>query len=58
MDYLAPGITHKTDVGGVKLNLRSENEIRQAYQDIEKSVREIPGAFLGVVVEPMIQTDG
>ena len=51
-------VTHKTDVGGVKLNLRSENEIRQAYYDIEKSVREIPGAFLGVVVEPMIQTDG
>src|SRR5260370_19793976 len=51
-------VTHKTDVGGVKLNLRSENEIRQAYHDIEKSVREIPEAFLGVVVETMIQTDG
>jgi acetyltransferase len=51
-------VTHKTDVGGVKLNLRTENEIRQAYHDIEKSVREIPEAFLGVVVEPMIQTDG
>jgi len=51
-------VTHKTDVGGVKLNLRSENEIRQAYYEIEKSVRQIPGAFLGVVVEPMIQTDG
>ena len=50
-------VTHKTDVGGVKLNLRSENEIRQAYNDIKKSVRRIPGAFLGVVVEPMIQTD-
>jgi acyl-CoA synthetase (NDP forming) len=49
---------HKTDVGGVKLNLRSENEISQANQDIENSAREIPGAFLGVVVEPMIQTDG
>jgi acetyltransferase len=51
-------VTHKTDVGGVKLNLRDENEVRQAYHDIEKAVREIPGAFLGVVVEPMIQTDG
>jgi acetyltransferase len=51
-------VTHKTDVGGVKLNLRSGNEVRQAYHDIEKSVREIPGAFLGVVVEPMVQTDG
>lgn len=51
-------VTHKTDVGGVKLNLRTEDEVRQAYYDIEKSVREIPEAFLGVVVEPMIQTDG
>jgi acetyltransferase len=51
-------VTHKTDVGGVKLSLRSENEIRQADHDIEKSVRETPGAFLGVVVEPMIQTEG
>ena len=51
-------VTHKTDVGGVKLNLRSETEICQAYCDIERSVREIPGAFLGVVVEPMIQSDG
>jgi acetyltransferase len=51
-------VTHKTDVGGVKLNLGGASEIRQAYHDIEKSVRHIPGAFLGVVVEPMIQADG
>jgi len=51
-------VTHKTDVGGVKLNLRTEDEVRRAYYDIEKGVREIPGAFLGVVVEPMVQTDG
>jgi acetyltransferase len=51
-------VTHKTDVGGVKLNLRTEEEVRQAFHDIEQGVREIPGAFLGVAVEPMIQTDG
>ena len=51
-------VTHKTDVGGVKLNLRTEDEVRRAYYDIEKGVREIPGAFLGVVVEPMVHTDG
>ena len=28
-------ITHKTDVGGVKLNLRTENEVRQAYRSIK-----------------------
>jgi acetyltransferase len=51
-------VTHKTDVGGVKLNLRDGDEVRQAYYEIEKSVCHIPGAFLGVVVEPMVQADG
>jgi acetyltransferase len=51
-------ITHKTDVGGVKLNLRTEDEIRQAYRSIKESVNQSPGAFLGVTVEPMIELDG
>jgi len=51
-------ITHKTDVGGVKLNLRTENEVRQAYRSIKESVHQSSGAFLGVTVEPMIQLDG
>jgi acetyltransferase len=28
-------ITHKTDVGGVKLNLANEAEVRNAYQQIQ-----------------------
>ncbi|HEV3209013.1 MAG TPA: bifunctional acetate--CoA ligase family protein/GNAT family N-acetyltransferase [Chthoniobacterales bacterium] len=51
-------ITHKTDVGGVKLNLREEDQIRQAYQQIEKSVADKRDAFLGVTVERMIQSNG
>jgi acetyltransferase len=51
-------ITHKTDVGGVKLNLRSDDEIRRAYRQIEEAVRSKPGAFLGVTVEPMVKTEG
>lgn len=51
-------ITHKTDVGGVKLNLRSESEIRRAYRQIEEAVQRKPGAFLGVTVEPMIRAEG
>jgi acetyltransferase len=45
-------------VGGVKLNLRTENEVRQAYRSIKESVHQSSGAFLGVTVEPMIQLDG
>ncbi len=53
-------ITHKTDVGGVKLNLKSREEVVRAYREIEKSVREKAGAenFLGVTVQPMVKLDG
>jgi acetyltransferase len=51
-------VTHKTDVGGVKLGLQSEKAIREAYREIQDSVRKNPGAFLGVTVEPMIDLDG
>jgi acetyltransferase len=53
-------ITHKTDVGGVQLELASPKAVRRAYGAIEASVREHAGAehFLGVTVQPMIRRDG
>ncbi|MGK7901163.1 MAG: bifunctional acetate--CoA ligase family protein/GNAT family N-acetyltransferase [Hormoscilla sp.] len=53
-------ITHKTDVGGVKLNLLDGPAVQQAYQEIERSVAEKVGAehFLGVTVQPMLKLDG
>jgi acetyltransferase len=53
-------ITHKTDVGGVHLNLPDEDSVRKAYQAIECSVREKAGAahFLGVTVQPMVKSGG
>lgn len=53
-------ITHKTDVGGVQLNLQDADAVRTAYQAIESSVREKVGAkhFMGVTVQPMISLDG
>jgi acetyltransferase len=53
-------ITHKTDVGGVKLNLKSEAAVRAAYREIEQATRAHGRAedFLGVVVQPMIPLDG
>ncbi len=49
-------ITHKTDVGGVKLNLTSAEAVRQAYREIESAVSrtEQSSSFLGVTVQPMI----
>jgi acetyltransferase len=53
-------ITHKTDVGGVQLNLTDEAAVRAAYRAIEESVRTRVGAehFAGVTVQPMIQWTG
>jgi acetyltransferase len=49
-------ITHKSDVGGVKLNLRSAAAVRRAWSEIERGV---PAAdFLGVTVQPMVERDG
>jgi acetyltransferase len=53
-------ITHKTDVGGVQLNLRNAEAVTNAFNLIEKSVREKAGEghFLGVTVQPMAKLDG
>jgi acetyltransferase len=53
-------ITHKTDVGGVKLNLRNAGEVAAAFADIQKSVSEKVGAqhFLGVTVQPFAKLEG
>lgn len=54
-------ITHKTDVGGVQLNLPAERGVRDAYQRIRQSVAAKVGGehFEGVTVQPMIRlSDG
>ncbi len=56
-------ITHKTDVGGVKLNLQDEAAVRAAYGVIETAVSHQPSAvrsenFSGVTVQPMVRLDG
>ncbi len=53
-------ITHKTDVGGVMLNLAGEGAVRRAFASIRDSVREKcgEGHFLGVTVQPMIRAEG
>ncbi len=51
-------ITHKTDVGGVMLNLCSADNVKCAFRNIQKSVTEKAGAehFQGVTVQPMVQS--
>ncbi|HSV57408.1 MAG TPA: acetate--CoA ligase family protein [Variovorax sp.] len=53
---LSPDVLHKSDIGGVKLNVRSEEQVRRAFDDIIASARKhCPGARLdGVLVAPMV----
>ena len=53
-------ITHKTDVGGVQLNLRDAGAVKAAFQAIKQSVTAQVGAehFQGVTVQPMVKLDG
>jgi len=53
-------LTHKTDVGGVQLDLRDADAVRGAWDRIRATVTEKAGGehFLGVTVQPMIPRDG
>jgi acetyltransferase len=60
LKLLSETITHKTDVGGVRLNLRDQAAVRQAFRAIRQSVTEKVGAqhFGGVTVQQMIRLEG
>lgn len=53
-------ITHKSDVGGVLLNLQDAESIRRGFDQIWKSVAKKKGKehFQGVTVQKMIPLDG
>lgn len=53
-------ITHKTDVGGVKLSLQSDEQVKKAFEEIQRSVSEKVGKehFEGVTVQQMIKHNG
>lgn len=56
MKINSPDITHKSDVGGVMLNLANAQEVRSAYHSIIESVKsKRPQAHInGISIQPMI----
>jgi acetyltransferase len=60
LKLLSPDITHKSDAGGVKLNLHSDNEVRDAYDEILQAAKEYDSKakITGVTVQSMIKTTG
>jgi acetyltransferase len=60
LKILSPQITHKSDAGGVALDLTNENEVREAFKEIMQRAKQYdPDAdILGVTVQPMIKRQG
>ncbi|MEA2001047.1 MAG: GNAT family N-acetyltransferase, partial [Actinomycetota bacterium] len=58
MKIYSEDISHKSDVGGVKLNIRNATDVRGAYHDLLERVQRVrPDAVLqGVTVERMHQS--
>jgi acetyltransferase len=50
-------IVHKSDVGGVQVDLRNEAEVRQGYQTIYKNLkdRKLDGQIEGIVAQEMVK---
>jgi len=53
----SPTILHKTDVGGVKLNLQNDKEVYEAFEEIMFNVKKyLPNAYIkGVAVCEMVK---
>ncbi len=57
MKILSPQIIHKTDAGGVRLNIKSEEETREAFDEIVASAKnyDSKAEIRGVLIEKMVK---
>jgi acetyltransferase len=57
MKINSPDIPHKTDVGGVRLNIREPHSVRTAFREMTEQVKsQCPDARInGVSIEPMVE---
>jgi acetyltransferase len=60
LKILSPQIVHKTDAGGVVLDINNETEVRNAFNHIMKAAKEHDPSveILGVTVQPMVKKQG
>ncbi|MDO8633879.1 MAG: acetate--CoA ligase family protein [archaeon] len=49
MKIISPKISHKTEKGGVKIGLKNEEELKNAFREMQALV-----GFEGVLVQPMV----
>lgn len=56
LKIVSPDITHKTDLGGVKIGIKSQKELEEAYTDLMKIKDRVKDANIhGVLVQEMLQ---
>ncbi|GHE41665.1 acetate--CoA ligase family protein [Streptomyces capitiformicae] len=54
MKIVSPDILHKSDVGGVRLDVSGADAVREAYEQVSAGAAKVPGARVeGVLVSPM-----
>jgi acetyltransferase len=60
LKLLSKSVSHKSDLGGVALNLSGPEAVRRAFEDIRDatSAKAGPAAFDGVTVQPMVRLSG
>jgi len=51
---VSPGVVHKSDVGGVRLGLRSAAEVRSAYEAMVRRLGELGHRMEGAVVQQQV----
>ncbi len=57
LKIVSPDIIHKVDVGGVRLNLESEGDVKEAYEDLVQQVKAAKEnvEIWGVLVQEMVR---
>ncbi|MFQ6067947.1 MAG: bifunctional acetate--CoA ligase family protein/GNAT family N-acetyltransferase [Candidatus Bathyarchaeia archaeon] len=58
MKALSPQITHKSQIQGVILDVRSEEEIEELFEKLVQRVKKHKAEFEGVILQPMVKKKG
>jgi hypothetical protein len=55
MKASGPDLPHKTELGLVKLDLRTEHDVRRAYAEIAEASKAAPQPLDGILVQPYVR---
>ncbi len=55
---VADGLGHKSDIGGVRLNLENADDVRNAHDDIIEALNKIDATGVQTIVQPQRSSEG